>query len=66
MLHFLSSYEYSCFTNIPEIFSRQTLSSVCMCVFENLPVKEGGRECVHCTLSHENSLEGLVCVCDIL
>ena len=24
---------------------------VCVCVFESLPVKEGDRECVHCTLS---------------
>ena len=24
---------------------------VCVCVFESLPVKEGGRERVHCTLS---------------
>ena len=24
---------------------------VCVYVFESLPVKKGGRECVHCTLS---------------
>ena len=81
MLHFLSSHEYSCFPNIPEIFSCQTAHSfcrlcayvcvcacvcactcmcVCMCVFENLPVKEGGREHVHCTLSLWRGL--FVCV----
>ena len=25
--------------------------NVCVCVFENLPVKEGSRELVHCILS---------------
>ena len=32
-------------------FHRMRGKKVCVCVFENLPVKEGGRELFHCTLS---------------
>ena len=32
-------------------FAMHQQSLACVCVFESLPVKEGGREHVHCTLS---------------
>ena len=42
---------------------------VCVCVFENPPVKDGGRELVHCTLSQGNFsflfFFGCICLCVI-